>query len=159
MCRVRRTSRCPQDFALPRGVTYSTQRDQSAECMGVTIQWMRTHVPVPDPVPSTAPALVPYVLPSVPGLRVTEGTHKLYLLRFVLASAVLTAVLPFSGLLFVGGLRLFRPGKLQCVASFPSPYHLRSTTLACVLAHPTPHCGVVLRIFVGVACLAVQKGP
>ena len=70
------------------------------------------------------------------------GTHERYLLRFVLPLAVLNAVLPLPGPLFVRGLGLFRPGELGCVASFPSPYQQRPcTSLACVLAHPAPDRG------------------
>ena len=85
-------------------------------------------------------------------------TRKLYLLRLVPASAVPTAVLLFLGPLFMAGLRLFAHGKLRCLASFLSPYHLRSrTTQAYVLAHRARRCVGILGVFAQVAGVGARK--
>ena len=66
------------------------------------------------------------------------GTRELCLLRSVLALAVLTAVFPFSGPFFVGGLRLVGPGKLRCVAPVASPSAISDPVQAAGLCSGAP---------------------
>ena len=58
----------------------------------------------------------------------------------------------------MGSLSLYKPGKLECMASPASVYHFPChTTLAYVRAPPAPDCVVILAIFQGVARVEVQK--
>ena len=61
------------------------------------------------------PCLQLTLIPSLLPWGWHGGTPGLCLLCFMLASAVLPAVLPSLGTSFMGGLRLFGPEKLGCV--------------------------------------------
>ena len=71
--------------------------------MGVPVQPMCNHLPDFDS---------PCALFGVPSLVSQRGSRGLGLLCFVLALAVLLAVLPSLGALFMVGLRMSRHGKL-----------------------------------------------
>ena len=77
------------------------------------------------------------------------GACGLLFLFLVLESAVLTAVVPFSGHYYMGVLRLLGPGNLPCGTSFPFPCHLRSHTApAYGLALFVLPCVVIWGVFV-----------
>ena len=106
---------------------------------------------------------LPLSSPFFPGWGrggVVWGTRVLYLLCFVLPSlTVLLVMWPSPSSSFIVGLGFFGPRKLNCVAIFPSPLHLRShTTLACVLAPSAPQSLSIFSVFVGVSRVEAQKG-
>ena len=88
-------------LCLATGAIHIIRQVQSVECMGATAQVTCNYVP-------DSPSAVPACPPFRPW-GVTGGSCELLLLPSVLASAVLTAALPFSGPLFMGGPGLFAP--------------------------------------------------
>ena len=75
---------------------------------------------------SSTASLPPSTSPFLPDRGVGGPLAVFCFSCFVLASAVLSAVLPGPGPFFMAGIRLHGPTKFRCVASCPVPCHLRS---------------------------------